>query len=112
MARAELPWDTAAGPDKHTGAYVRPASDPRYHSPRWTKLSKVWRINHPLCERCRQRGIIRAATCVDHIVPAPICEDFFDERNLQSLCAECNMLKGMEDRKLIQKYRQERGEGR
>ena len=106
MARAELPWDTAAGPDKHTGAYVRPASDPRYHSPRWTKLSKAWRINHPLCERCRQRGIIRAATCVDHIVPWPICADsFYDRSNLQALCDECNHLKGQQDKKRIQEWK-------
>ena len=111
MARVALPWDTSAGPDKHGEAYVRPASDARYHSPRWTKLSKRWRDNHPLCERCRKRGVIRAATCVDHIVPVPMCDDFYDERNLQSLCDECNMLKGIEDRKLIQKWRSARGEG-
>ena len=40
-----------------------------------------------------------------------MCDDFYDERNLQSLCDECNMLKGIEDRKLIQKWRSARGEG-
>ena len=105
MARAELPWDTAAGPDKHTGAYVRPASDPRYHSPRWTKLSRRWRIAHPLCEECKRNGVIKAADCVDHIVPWPICEDFFDESNLQSLCTKCNREKGYKDRPKIQQWK-------
>ena len=100
-----LPWDATDHVDKHDGGYHREASDPRYHTPRWIKLSKRWRIAHPLCERCRQAGKIVPAQCVDHIVPAPICEDFYDEKNLQSLCYECNMLKGIEDRKLIAAWR-------
>ena len=107
-----LPWDSKSkSVERPEGAYVRPASDPRYHTTRWTKLSRRWRIAHPLCERCRQRGIIREATCVDHIEPIPIHEDFFDESNLQSLCNECNMLKGYEDRKKIQEWRRRQGEG-
>lgn len=105
MGKISLPWDASARVDKHDGGYHREASDPRYHTPRWTRLSRMWRISHPLCEECRRRGVIKAADCVDHIIPAPICEDFYDEKNLQSLCSECNMLKGMKDKKLIQEWR-------
>lgn len=101
----DLPWDSKMRVDRHDGEYHREASDPRYHTARWAKLSRRWRIQHPLCESCRQRGIIRAAECVDHIIPAPICEDFYDEKNLQSLCNDCNMRKGIEDRKIIQEWK-------
>lgn len=102
-----LPWDSVNRVDKHDGTYQREASDPRYHTPRWTQLSKRWRIAHPLCEEYKRKGVIKPAQCVDHIIPAPICEDFFDERNLQSLCSECNMLKGISDRKLIAEWRKQ-----
>ena len=101
-----LPWDSKDRVDKHDGGYHREKSDERYHTPRWIKLSQRWRIAHPLCEECKRKGIITPAQCVDHIIPAPICEDFFDESNLQSLCYECNMRKGFEDKKLIQEWRQ------
>ena len=71
-------------------------------------MSKRWRDAHPLCEECKRKGIIKAAECVDHIIPAPICDDFFDETNLQSLCNECNMLKGQKDKERIQRWRRER----
>lgn len=100
-----LPWDSKERVDSHDGGYHREASDPRYHSPRWTRLSRMWRLNHPLCEECKRKGIIKAADCVDHIIPAPICEDFYDEKNLQSLCNQCNMLKGQTDKKIIQEWR-------
>ena len=102
-----LPWDSKDRVDKHDGKYHRPPSDPLYHTPRWTKLSRRWRASHPLCARCAAKGIIKAAECVDHIIPWPVCEDFFDEKNLQSLCNECNMLKGIEDTPLIQKWKRE-----
>jgi len=101
----KLPWDAQGRIDKHDGGYHREASDPRYHTPRWTRLSQRFRAAHPLCEECKRNGIIKAADCVDHIVPVPICEDFFDEKNLQALCNDCNMVKGNRDRKLIQEWK-------
>jgi len=102
-----LPWDSKERAARENGEYVRPESDPLYHTVRWTKLSRRWRIAHPLCEECKRNGVIKAADCVDHIVPWPICEDFFDERNLQSLCSKCNQEKGYKDRPLIQKWRRD-----
>lgn len=100
----KLAWDGARHKSPKTN-YDRPRSDQLYHSTRWTKLSKKWREQHPLCEECKRHGIIAPAECVDHIVPFPICQDFFDESNLQSLCAHCNMEKGNRDMKRIQDWK-------
>ncbi len=101
----KLAWDSKYRRE-HNGQYERPASDPLYHTPEWTKLSRRWRQAHPLCEECKRQGRITPAQCVDHIVPFPICKDFYDESNLQSLCARCNMEKGNRDRKRIQEWKQ------
>ena len=67
---------------------------------------KVLRRAGYLCEECKRKGIIKAAECVDHIDPWPICEDyFFDTRNLQALCNKCNIEKGNKDKKRIQEWR-------
>lgn len=98
-----LPWDSAARIEP--GAYDRPRSDSPYHTARWTRLSRAFRAMHPLCEECRKRGVIKSAAVVDHIVPWPVCEDFYDEKNLQSLCEDCNRAKGNRDKKTIQAWR-------
>lgn len=103
----KLAWDSSSRVDRSDGKYHREKSDPRYHTPRWTRLSRSFRDSHPLCERCRKNGIIRPAQCVDHIVPAVMCEDFYDRNNLQALCNECNMIKGHEDKEKIQRWKQE-----
>ncbi|MCR5408158.1 MAG: HNH endonuclease [Bacteroidales bacterium] len=91
--------------DKHDGSYQRDRSASPYHSYRWTRLSRVFRAQHPLCEECRRRGIIKAAEVVDHIIPYPVCKDFYDTKNLQSLCAECNVEKGNRDKRVIKEWR-------
>lgn len=102
----KLAWDAPGKIDSHDGKYHRERSDDLYHTMRWTRLSKAWRIAHPLCAECQRHGIVKSATCVDHIVPWPICADyFFDRSNLQSLCDECNHLKGQADKKLIQEWK-------
>lgn len=101
-----LPWDSKNRVDKHDGGYHRKQSDPRYQTARWRRLSKRWRDAHPLCEECKRNGIIKPADCVDHIIPIAMCDDFYDETNLQSLCNECNMKKGFEDSKKIEQWRQ------
>jgi len=95
----KLAWDSEHRVDRSDGKYHRERSDQNYHSARWTRLSKRYRELHPLCERCKAKGIIKAAECVDHKIPWPHCTDFFDESNLQSLCLQCNMEKGFEDEK-------------
>lgn len=106
MGRMRLPWDHPDSVDSHDGKYHRERSADLYHTARWTRLSRAYRIEHPLCEECRRKGVTTSATVVDHIVPYPICESyFFDRRNLQSLCDECNHKKGQHDKKMIQEWR-------
>lgn len=99
----KLPWDSKAKRMKLAGQYVRPRSDDPYHTSRWTRLSRAFRAEHPLCAECLRKGIIKEAEVVDHIIPWPVCKDFYDRSNLQSLCAECNRLKGIRDRDTVLK---------
>jgi len=102
----ELPWDTKRTRERNDGKYIRERSADPYHTFRWTRLSRAFRAEHPLCACCKSKGIIKAATCVDHIEPWPICGDrFYDRTNLQSLCDECNHEKGQQDKKKIQEWR-------
>ena len=105
---ARLAWDASSKVDSHDGKYHRERSDDLYHSARWTRLSRAFRIEHPLCDLCKEKGIIKPATCVDHIIPWPVCgeQGFFDRMNLQPLCDECNHEKGQHDKKLIQEWKQ------
>jgi len=99
-----LIWDIPK-PAAAKGKYVRVRSDDLYHTARWTRLARSWKESHPLCEECKRHGRIREAQVVDHIIPFPVCEDFFDTTNLQSLCEQCNIAKGNRDKKLIQAWK-------
>lgn len=104
--RAVLAWDTQEARERNTTKYYRRPSGAPYNTNRWHKLAKAFIEDHPLCEECKRKGIIRAAECVDHIDPWPICKDyFFDRRNLQALCNNCNNLKGQRDKLKIQEWR-------
>ena len=98
-----LAWDGERRQDD--GSYKRERSADPYHTSRWTRLSRAWRMMHPLCEECKRNGIIKAGEVTDHIIPWPVCQDFYDESNLQTLCEECNHAKGQKDKKLIQSYK-------
>ena len=97
-----LAWDAQSKPQ---GGYQRERSDDPYHTNRWTRLSRVFRAEHPLCAECQRQGIVKAADVVDHIVPWPVCQDFYDRSNLQSLCEDCNRAKGNRDKKKIQQWK-------
>lgn len=98
-----LAWDGERRQDD--GGYKRERSADPYHTSRWTRLSRAWRMMHPLCEECKRNGIIKAGEVTDHIIPWPVCQDFYDENNLQTLCKDCNHAKGQKDKKLIQSYK-------
>lgn len=67
------------------------ASERGYDS-RWTKYSKIYRMNNPLCVRCSEKGKVNLAECVDHIKPVENKNDplFWLESNHQSLCNSCH----------------------
>lgn len=100
-----LAWDSKKRKDADSGGYHRERSDDLYHTFRWTRLSRAFRQSHPLCAECARNGRLKAAEVVDHIVPFPVCRDFFDESNLQSLCADCNIAKGNRDKVVIAEWR-------
>lgn len=91
---------------REKGKYIRPNSSPEYHTWRWTKESRAFRETNPLCEECKRNGYIVESEVVDHIIPFPVCKDFFDQTNWQALCKKCNITKGNRDKKLIQNYKQ------
>lgn len=92
-------------PVKPSDGYHRVRSDDRYHSWRWTKESKAFREEHPLCAECLKKGLLVPSKVVDHIVPVAICEDFFDQNNWQALCDKCNVVKGNRDKKIISQHK-------
>ena len=100
-----LAWDSKKRKDADSGGYQRERSSDLYHTYRWTRLSRAFRQSHPLCAECARNGRLKAAEVVDHIVPYPVCRDFFDEGNLQSLCSDCNIAKGNRDKVVIAEWR-------
>ncbi len=100
-----LAWDSKKRKDADSGGYQRERSSELYHTYRWTRLSRAFRQSHPLCAECARNGRLKAAEVVDHIVPFPVCRDFFDESNLQSLCSDCNIAKGNRDKVVISEWR-------
>jgi 5-methylcytosine-specific restriction protein A len=90
-------------PEK-SGGYVRIQSRQEYHTGRWTRESRAFRESNPLCAACFEEGIITPTEVVDHIIPAPICDDFWDMSNWQPLCRKCNTAKGNRDKRLINEH--------
>lgn len=103
--RMQRPWLNRMQPRQEDRQRQR--SDDLYHTSRWTKLSAALRSrpDFACCAECARHGIVTPATVVDHIVPWPVCEDFFDTSNLQPLCDKCNHDKGQRDKQLIQAWR-------
>lgn len=60
----------------------------------WSRASRAYRKENPLCVRCKAEGRLVAATQVDHIKPWRGDRNlFWDITNWQSLCASCHSLK-------------------
>ena len=110
---AHLPWDSPRPKADTYKDRPRQASASLYHTYRWARLSRAFRAEHPLCAECRRKGIVKPATCVDHIEPWPVCgeQGFYDWSNLQALCDECNHDKGQRDKPKIQAWRRTHQEG-
>ncbi len=65
--------------------------DPFYGRNTWKKVRAKFMKEHPLCEDCRQKGLVTPATEIHHIVPVAQGGERFDEKNLVALCHRCHM---------------------
>lgn len=66
-----------------------------YNSSKWQKLRKTFFVEHPLCDECLKKGIIKAGESVHHL-KSPFkdgkinWEVGLDYDNLRTLCAVCH----------------------
>ena len=58
----------------------------------------------PLCVHCRDKGVIRAATERDHIIPLAMGGTDAPS-NVQGLCGECHEIKTKDDLKRIAEWK-------
>lgn len=68
-----------------------------YNTDRWRKLRLNYLSQHPLCEECLKKGIIKSAQDIHHVISFMITDDMcererlaFDSSNLQALCRDCH----------------------
>jgi len=65
----------------------RGSAHARGYNRRWQKARLTFLSRHPLCAECEKKGLVVAATVVDHIVPHKGDQDlFWDTSNWQPLC--------------------------
>mgnify|MGYP004656662155 CR=1 FL=1 len=75
--------------DKYRGTRTE-----RGYSNVWSRASKRYLCEHPLCVECLRQGITTPATEVDHIKPHKGDKElFWDENNWQALCHKCHSRK-------------------
>lgn len=89
------PWQPA--PVKREYA-PHAARDSRYDTAAWQRVRATQKTKQPLCEECKSKGRITAATVVDHITPVRLGGDFWDTANHQSLCRPCHQAKSASER--------------
>jgi 5-methylcytosine-specific restriction protein A len=69
----------------------RPSAARRGYGPRWRRARAAFLAQHPLCAVCEGRGLVIAATVVDHVVPHRGDERlFWDEGNWAPSCKPCS----------------------
>lgn len=64
---------------------------------KWRNIRNEYLCANPLCERCKEQGIVTIAECVHHITPVEdgrSVEEMellaYNRNNLQALCIECH----------------------
>jgi 5-methylcytosine-specific restriction enzyme A len=66
-----------------------------YSSSLWTECSRLHREREPLCRRCKEKGIVKAAEMVHHNPARDILiargDSPHDDRFLESLCNNCHL---------------------
>lgn len=76
-------------PRQQSASWRAPDASPadRGYDHRWRKEREAYLRLHPLCVMCEARGLVKAATVVDHIKPhRGDMVLFWDKTNWQSLC--------------------------
>lgn len=69
----------------------RKGSTERGYNYKWQKESKAFLKRNPLCEECKQRGLVTLAEVVDHIQPHKGDQKlFWNHDNWQALCKRCH----------------------
>ena len=69
-----------------------------YNSSKWRKLRDIYMMEHPLCERCLEKGITKVAEDCHHkkspfMDGLSMCERLellTDYDNLEALCRDCH----------------------
>jgi len=90
------PWNSI----KPSGPPIANRSrDPFYHTARWTRESRAFRQQNPLCAHCRINGFIVPSEVTDHKVPKNVCKDPWDKNNWEAICKKCHAKKGPTDKK-------------
>lgn len=81
-------------PERVLGDRGRPNANSRGYTWSWSKASKAFLAQHPLCADCLRVGLVTAAAAVDHIIPHRGDKKLFWRRdNWQALCAPCHSAK-------------------
>lgn len=67
----------------------------RGYGSRWSRYSKRFREQNPLCVMCKKEGKLKVGNCVDHIIPVNGPDDplFWEPSNHQTLCTRCHSIK-------------------
>ena len=79
---------------------LREGSHKRGYDATWHRMSKMVRMEEPLCRHCLRDGRVTASVLVDHIIPISQAPDLRLVRsNLQALCASCHARKTQSESK-------------
>ena len=74
--------------------------DAWYSSKEWRGLRRSFISRNPLCRMCLDRGVVRAADVVDHIIERKDDDSLrLNSENLQSLCHRCHNAKTLDERR-------------
>ena len=69
----------------------RESAAKRGYGRKWQKARDGFLKKNPVCVICSKRGMVVAASVVDHITPhRGDMSVFWDSKNWQALCAECH----------------------
>lgn len=68
-----------------------------YNTPQWKNLRAAYFMQHPLCEKCLERDIVKATEEIHHIKPIltgnselEMKDLAYNPQNLMALCKDCH----------------------